>query len=40
MNILAETASKVKGLEEELVIKMEDVKKKEVETDILITKVS
>jgi dynein heavy chain len=40
LNILAETSSKVKGLEEELVIKMEDVKKKEIETDILIQKVS
>jgi len=29
LHILAETSSKVKGLEEELIIKMEEVKKKE-----------
>lgn len=40
MNILAETSSKVKGLEEALVIKMDEVKVKEEETNVLIEKVS
>jgi dynein heavy chain len=39
LNILAETQSKVQGLQEELKIKMVDVQKKRADTDILIDKV-
>lgn len=39
LNILAETESKVKGLQEDLKIKMVEVDKKRAETDVLIDKV-
>jgi hypothetical protein len=39
LNILAETESKVKGLQDELKIKMVDVSKKRADTEVLIDKV-
>jgi len=36
LNILAETESKVKGLQDELKVKMVEVEKKRADTDVLI----
>ena len=40
LQILAETKNKVEGLQEELTVKMVEVKKQREETDILIEEVS